>query len=225
MGSEGPSSPPPVTVNVTGFKKFHGVSDNPTETIVRNLKACIEKEGLPKGLVLGSCTVLETAGEGAVETLNQTLQSAINQKDSGLWNPERTIWLHLGVNSGATQFAIERQAVNEATFRCPDEMGWKPQKVRIINDDGDICKIRQTTLPVEEILLALDNKEDYKGKVVTSDDAGRFVCNYVYYHSLSFAEQNGTKSLFVHVPLFTTIDEKTQMRFVASLLEVLASLP
>lgn len=35
--------------------------------------------------------------------------------------------LHFGVNSGATRFAIENQAVNEATFRCPDELGWKPQ--------------------------------------------------------------------------------------------------
>lgn len=35
--------------------------------------------------------------------------------------------LHFGVNSGATRFAIERQAVNEANFRCPDELGWKPQ--------------------------------------------------------------------------------------------------
>uniref|UniRef100_A0A0E0I4N3 Pyrrolidone-carboxylate peptidase n=1 Tax=Oryza nivara TaxID=4536 RepID=A0A0E0I4N3_ORYNI len=55
-----------------------------------------------------------------------------------------------------------------------------------------------------------------------SDDAGRFVCNYVYYHSLRFAEQHGIKSLFVHVPLFLTIDEEVQMHFVASLLEALA---
>lgn len=39
------------------------------------------------------------------------------------------VQLHFGVNSGATRFAIERQAVNEATFRCPDELGWKPQVV------------------------------------------------------------------------------------------------
>lgn len=56
-----------------------------------------------------------------------------------------------------------------------------------------------------------------------SDDAGRFVCNYVYYHSLRFAEQKGHKSLFVHVPLFSRINEETQMRFVASLLEAIAS--
>lgn len=79
----------------------------------------------------------------------------------------------------------------------------------------------QTSLPVEEITKALAKKGF---EVMTSDDAGRFVCNYVYYHSLRFSEQNGIKSLFVHVPLFVTIDEDTQMKFAASLLEVLTSL-
>lgn len=79
----------------------------------------------------------------------------------------------------------------------------------------------QTSLPVYEIAKALVRTGH---KVTSSDDAGRFVCNYVYYHSLRFAELHGMKSLFVHVPLFLTIKEETQMQFVASLLEVLASL-
>lgn len=37
------------------------------------------------------------------------------------------VQLHLGVNSGSVRFAVERQAVNEATFRYPDELGWQPQ--------------------------------------------------------------------------------------------------
>jgi len=78
----------------------------------------------------------------------------------------------------------------------------------------------QSSLPVNDIAKTLA-KMGYE--VVPSDDAGRFVCNYVYYHSLRFAEEHGIKSLFVHVPLFLTIDEETQMQFVASLLEVLAS--
>nr|XP_007145027.1 hypothetical protein PHAVU_007G203800g [Phaseolus vulgaris]ESW17021.1 hypothetical protein PHAVU_007G203800g [Phaseolus vulgaris] len=175
MGSEG--SPAAVTtVYVTGFKKFHGVSENPTETIVNNLMEYLKK-GLPKGLVIGSCNILETAGQGAVVPLYQSLQSSITSKESESPTSNRIIWLHFGVNSGATRFAIERQAVNEATFRCPDEMGWKPQKVQIVPSDGPITRIRQ----------------------------------------------NGMKSLFVHVPLFSTIDEETQMQFAASLLEVLAS--
>lgn len=41
--------------------------------------------------------------------------------------------VHFGVNSGASRFALENQAVNEATFRCPDELGWKPQ-VALLSD-------------------------------------------------------------------------------------------
>ena len=91
MGSEGPA--PSVTVNVTGFKKFHGVAENPTETIVRNLKEYMKKKGLPKGLALGSCNVLEAAGHGAVVSLYQTLQSAIAGNDSELPNSGNVIWV------------------------------------------------------------------------------------------------------------------------------------
>lgn len=84
----------------------------------------------------------------------------------------------------------------------------------------DRCYILQTTLPVEDIAESL---AQMGYDVSASDDAGRFVCNYVYYQSLYFAEKNSIKSLFVHVPLFSTIDEETQMAFVSSLLEVLAS--
>ncbi|KAI0504433.1 hypothetical protein KFK09_015385 [Dendrobium nobile] len=216
MGSE---APPVVTVHITGFKKFHGVSENPTETIVSNLKGYMEKKGLPKGLVIGSCSILETAGEGAVASLYKILDSALSTHESS--SVDRVIWVHFGVNSGATRFAIENQAVNEATFRCPDELGWKPQRVPIIPSDGGISRIRETSLPTNEITKALSGM-GYS--VMTSDDAGRFVCNYVYYHSLRFAEQHGIKSLFVHFPLFLTINEETQMRFAASLLEVIASL-
>ncbi|KAG5525505.1 hypothetical protein RHGRI_031974 [Rhododendron griersonianum] len=236
MGSEGP---PTVTIHVTGFKKFHGVSENPTETIVTNLKEYMKKKGIPKGLIIGSCSILDTAGQGAVGPLYQMLQSSLGKNDSESSNSGRVIWVnfaqlsivewglypervlvHFGVNSGATRFAIENQAVNEATFRCPDEMGWKPQKVAIVPADGGISRKRETSLPVQEITKTLA-KMGYD--VMASDDAGRFVCNYVYYHSLRFAEQNGIASLFVHVPLFLAINEETQMQFAASLLEVLAS--
>ncbi|KAK8966965.1 hypothetical protein KSP40_PGU016666 [Platanthera guangdongensis] len=75
MGSEGPSM---VTVHITGFKKFLGVAENPTETIVSNLKSYMEKKGLPKGLIIGSCSILETAGEGDGATLYKVLESALD---------------------------------------------------------------------------------------------------------------------------------------------------
>lgn len=74
MGSEGPKA---ITIHVTGFKKFLGVSENPTEKIANNLKSYVEKRGLPSGLSLGSCTVLETAGEGARSQLYEVLESSV----------------------------------------------------------------------------------------------------------------------------------------------------
>jgi hypothetical protein len=40
---------------------------------------------------------------------------------------KKIVWVHFGVNSGATNFAVEWRALNEATFRCADELGWQPQ--------------------------------------------------------------------------------------------------
>ncbi|EEF36996.1 pyrrolidone-carboxylate peptidase 1 [Ricinus communis] len=216
MGSEGPKS---VVIHVTGFKKFQGVTDNPTETIVTNLKDFVQKRGLPAGVTLGSCNVLETAGEGALPLLYKVLES--NAAATNVGENEQVVWLHLGVNSGALGFAIERLAVNEATFRCPDELGWQPLQHPIVPEDGGTSCTRETCCSINEILKFLKKKKGYN--VTTSDDAGRFVCNYVYYHSLRFAEQKGHKSLFVHVPLFSRIDEETQMQFIASLLEAIAS--
>lgn len=88
MGSEGP---PSVTIHVTGFKKFHGVPENPTETIVNNLKNYMNEKGFPKGLILGSCSILETAGQGALDVLNNTLQSSIKGPES--LNSGRVIWV------------------------------------------------------------------------------------------------------------------------------------
>ncbi|KAI3871286.1 hypothetical protein MKX03_017531 [Papaver bracteatum] len=219
MGSEGPIS---VTIHITGFGKFHGVPDNPTEVIVSNLKGFLKRRGipLPSGINIGSCTILDAAGDGSLPLLYNIMESSISNSESldSLNNSEQVIWLHFGVSSGAKEFAVERQAYNEATFRCPDEHGWQPQQLPIVPEDGEISRTRQTSLSVEGIVKQLKKK---CFDVVLSDDADRFVCNYVYYHSLRFAEKKGQKSLFVHVPSFSRIDEDTQMEFAASLLESL----
>eukprot|EP00897_Mesotaenium_endlicherianum_P004222 jgi/Mesen1/3828/ME000207S02838 len=134
---------------------------------------------------------------------------------------ERVVWVHLGVNSGAARFAIERRAVNEATFRCPDEWGWQPQKEMIAADDCSLTHIRETTLPAEYIVATLKARGL---DVALSDDAGRFVCNYVYYQSLRHAQEvTGATCLFVHVPTFHVIDQATQLKFLSSLLQVVAN--
>ena len=84
-----------------------------------------------------------------------------------------------------------------------------------------ISSTLQTDLPVARLVDTLSG-EGYK--VMVSNDAGRFVCNYVYYRSLYHASIHGTKSLFVHVPMFNKIDEKTQLQFILSLIKTLTSM-
>ncbi|CAA2967776.1 pyroglutamyl-peptidase 1 [Olea europaea subsp. europaea] len=216
MGSEGRKS---VIINVTGFTKFEGVAENPTETIVNNLRNYVATAGLlPPGINLRICMVLETAGDGAISTFYKVMQSGIST-GSRLDN-EKIVWLHLGVNNGGLNFSIERQAVNEASFCCPDELGWQPQQLPIILGDGGIHQIRRTSCPIEAIQELLRRKGF---DVTISNDAGRFVCNFVYYHSLRYAEQKGHNCLFVHLPPFSRIDEANQMQFILALLEAIAS--
>ncbi|KAK1413793.1 hypothetical protein QVD17_35576 [Tagetes erecta] len=215
MGSEGPKN---VVIHITGFKKFNVFATNPTETLVSNVRSYVEKTGLPPGVSLGSCTVLESAGEGALPTLQKLLESSVSSENKS--SSEEVVWLHMGLNGGASKFAIEKRAFNEATFSCPDELGWQPKRVLIVPEDGEITRIRETACFVDAILEFLNKIKGYDATL--SDDAGRFVCNYVYYHSLRFAEHNGHKSLFVHVPPFSRINEETQMQFMAALLEAIA---
>lgn len=79
MGSEGPKK---ITIHVTGFKKFQGVPINPTEIIVNNLRDYVEKKGFPAGVTLGSCTILEVAGDDALPQLYQTMESVVSKTDT-----------------------------------------------------------------------------------------------------------------------------------------------
>lgn len=85
MGSEGPKA---IVIHITGFKKFQGVAENPTETIVSKLKDYVERRGLPSGVTLGSCTVLETAGDGALPMLYKTMESGVST------NNEQVVWVN-----------------------------------------------------------------------------------------------------------------------------------
>ncbi|GBG83843.1 hypothetical protein CBR_g37642 [Chara braunii] len=244
MGSEGPRT----IFHVTGFKRFQGVHENPTEVLVSELEEHMARNGgMPAGSVLGSCTVLETAASGGLKALLELLDNAqeeevrpckldanVDGEDTSLSAaplankappranevPPRIVWVHFGVNSGASKFALERRAVNEASFRCPDEMGWQPHKQPIVPEDGGMNHCRETKLNADLFVRSLRVRGF---DVALSDDAGRFVCNYVYYQSLRHAEANGNMSVFIHVPTFAVVSKEQQFWFVENVLELLAN--
>jgi len=110
--------------------------------------------------------------------------------------------------------------VNEASFRIPDEKGWAPSKQPIHPSTKDITHQLCTTLPVENLKIALCDKSKFQTEIST--DAGRFLCNYIYYQSLHFSTLNKTHSLFLHVPPFEKIGSAVQFEFVRALLNDIA---
>ena len=140
-----------------------------------------------------------------------------------------SIQVHLGVHSTLRSFHLERCAYNEADFRIPDVAGRQLKKEVICVEDGGLEECVTTLLPLDAIAAKL---AELGHPAEVSEDAGRFLCNYIYFHSLKLSTAvNGNKhggrvnttSIFVHVPPFTTIAQPEQEKFLKDLLSQIAA--
>lgn len=136
-----------------------------------------------------------------------------------------TILLHLGVAEGAKEFRLEACAYNEATFRIPDQQGYRPRNISIIEAE-EYQKCLRTSLDVNRLAQEMSHRFPYISTMI-STDPGRYVCNYVYCCSLQKfgkAEDGSICSLFLHVPPFSAVPEVEQLFYVSGLLEKLADM-
>ncbi len=133
--------------------------------------------------------------------------------------PQPLVLMHFGVATKAPAFRLERLAANDASFRMPDARGCQPKKQEIAPGRGLNSALR-CGLPLESICEQLAG-QGYNVEV--SDNAGRFLCNYMYYCSAAAAQAHGGwHPLFVHVPSFETVDEATQREFVVAVIREVA---
>lgn len=209
-------------IHLTGFSRFHNVHNNPTEHIANQLPHYLENNPLPRTAILSSSRVLKVSAETTRSVLQQMYSKylpAPHHKPTST-STLQTIFIHMGVNVCAKRFQLEIQARNEATFICPDELGWAPIKQEIIPDMGDISRICRTTLNVKQLVSDMQARGF---DVEESTDAGRFVCNWVYFNSLALAQRTGTHALFVHVPPPTLVAVQDQVEFMANLMQLIAA--
>ncbi|XP_076245163.1 pyroglutamyl-peptidase 1 [Calliopsis andreniformis] len=107
------------------------------------------------------------------------------------YNP--LVILHVGVSHKAHCLTIESCAHNYGYIRpdiydkCPDECKITPE---VLNTGIDVNRICENINK---------NSENIKCNACISCDAGRYLCEYIYYKSLKI---NPMKTLFVHVPDF-----------------------
>jgi len=197
---------------LTGFGPFGDVLENPTSLIISELRKVAPSELCPwcPTQVIG---VLEVSTVG-VDRFIESVQPLFDGEASS--RPLRCC-IHLGVDSGATGFKLETCAFNNASFRIPDSTGRQ-----VHNSPIDPAKPLEspltTSFAVDEAVTAL-RSEGFN--VSASGDAGRYLCNYVFYKSSQTAA--GQSVIFIHVPPLTCIPLEEQVRFVRRAVLLLAA--
>ena len=205
--------------HLTGFGPFYNVPNNPTQRIIESLPSYLsKKQPLDKGVRVVSTSVLKVSAETTKTELEKMYRVISRSKSNS--SSTRTVFIHMGVNVSVPRFQLELQGRNEATFTCPDESGWAPIKIPIDGEHTDLKTMCQTNLRLNHILDRLINQGF---DVEISTDAGRFVCNWVYYNSLKMSNQCGSCALFVHVPPVSIVPVEEQLAFITALMNTIAS--
>ena len=172
---------PPRLVLLTGFGPFPGVERNASGLLVRKLAAAAKRRF---EVYRFETAILATDWDTGPAKL-----AAIQTSRSHL------LALHFGVSRQARGFVIETVGRNERRD-AEDAAGCRPQS-SCISEDGPARLF--TPLPATGIVARLT----VGGlAATTSDDAGGYLCNAIFYQSLAHCSaQNGaSRAGFIHIP-------------------------
>jgi pyroglutamyl-peptidase len=165
------------TILVTGFDPFGGESINPSWEVVQRLpdvigKSTLIKAQLPTSFKRGPARLIALANKHQPDAI-----------------------VSLGQAGGRGAMTPERIAVNiKHSERLADNDGVTPDERPVVRGsvDGHL-----TTLPNKHMVAAIQ-AVGLPSEV--SNSAGLFVCNCVLYHALRWAEHNGARAGFIHIP-------------------------
>jgi len=166
-------------VLLTGFGPFPGVPKNPSAWLAETLA----EQGAPECDSELHARILPTEWEAT--RLMPRLYEALQPH----------VMIHFGLSERAKAFRIERSAHNRAALRA-DAKGAMPSGPVIRPEGPDRF---DTALPAGALAAHL---KTCGLPAMASRSAGRYLCNFLYYHSLDWARRQGGARLvlFVHIP-------------------------
>lgn len=182
-----------IDVLITAFEPFGGFAFNPTMDILNALELDIPRATVHKHIL----PVDFADARQRYPQLLQTLRPAVV--------------VNLGLSAKACALTLETTAYNEAN----DPYNSAVPSFAILENGAPRY---DSTVLCDSFIPQLT---DDGVPAVLSDDAGRYLCNYVYYHSLHYAQPFNLPALFIHCP-FTT---ELASRLAANRQTVHASLP
>ncbi len=123
--------------------------------------------------------------------------------------------ISLGLAANRKSISIEYQAFNIMDSIYPDNDGSIfNNKIIDENQENSI----KTQLDLEKIINVLKQKYAF---IAISDNPGRYVCNTVYFSSLSMQKNNNLKSIFIHLPTFEVVSKENM---VSCLVDIISEL-
>lgn len=118
------------------------------------------------------------------------------------------IYLHLGLASSRNVITVEKYAYNEKRASGADNDGILFSGEKITADGPGTLTTPFDAERIADILVS----RGIESRI--SSDPGRYVCNNIYYHSLS----RGRKALFVHLPPFEKLAEERALEAVKAVI-------
>lgn len=159
---------------ITSFGPFHDFGVNPSNQVMEALRT-----KLGDGSASGQTVVFETIDVSWAE-VDHFIQRHTGQPFD--------VFIHLGVATGSSHMRIETTGRNAAAGR--DVRDVEPASSSILESGSDIV----APLPYTDLREFVLNHPE----VVLSDNAGSYLCNYVYFKSLH-AHGADAQVLFIHI--------------------------
>ena len=193
------------SVLLTGFGPFPGVAENASGALVGRLGVAARKRW-PR--VIFHTATLPTEWTIGPERARRAIERAA---------PD--VIVHFGVSRKAEGFVVETRGAN-ACVAVADGAGELPP-LATLETDGP--RFRPATLPVAAIVARL---RVLSLPVITSDDAGSYLCNAVLFQTLGLTAKSKTMAGFIHIPVALAGSDQggalTSRQALAGSLEIIA---
>lgn len=176
------TDPRPARVLLTGFGPFPGVRENPSERLIR-------RQAVDPGLRPRMDCDMRTA---VLPTEWQAVRSAL---PALLAEHDPDVILHFGVHERAAGLRVEQRARNHMGV-APDARGRRGTGTAIVSGAP---RVLRSIGPSERLVSQL---RAGGLQAALSVDAGRYLCNMLFYLSLLHAQGTGRPHAvqFVHIP-------------------------
>jgi pyrrolidone-carboxylate peptidase len=161
-------------VLITSFGPFAKFNVNPSNAVMLLLKKQLKSEELLHSIEYETIEVSYSEVDLFLEKIKKKSYDFI---------------IHLGVATNDTMIRLETRGRNERSGA--DVLGVAPVKSVIMEKSVDL----HTNFSKDIIVKFI---ETHPGLVRTSDDAGTFLCNYIYFNSLQLY-RNQSNVLFIHI--------------------------